>query len=194
MRAMRVACAVVSIFVATVAASVLPSLAQDKAPPNPLSPVSNILQTIAHNPEGWTRNMNGSYRQAESDILCPVQFRTFILGDVTGPSKDNPNILGVCHYSDGLGRTGAIRIRKYVAGWGSDISLAGNDRRLMSADAPPMLMRSSVDRRTGAYRLTVTTVRHGYLIDCSVAQIEHSVPKGDFPLYCTTIPSDGSAQ
>jgi hypothetical protein len=71
------------------------------------------------------------------------------------------------------------------------MSLAENDKRLMDGgpDAPPMLMRASVDRRTSAYRLTVTTVRNGYLVDCSVAQIEHSTPKGDFPLYCTTISS-----
>jgi hypothetical protein len=50
-----------------------------------------------------------------------------------------------------------------------------------------MLMRASTDKRTAASRLTVTIVRNGYLVDCSVAQIEHSRPKGDFPLYCTTL-------
>jgi hypothetical protein len=170
--------------------AVAPSLAQDKTPPNPLSPVSDVLQSLAHNPDGWTRNMNGSYKQAQSGVLCPVQFKTFSLGDVTGPSADNPNIVGTCRYSDGVGRTGSIRIRKYAEGWGSDETLASNDKQLMTggADAPPMLMRNSVDRRTGAHRLTVTTARNGYLIDCSVAQIEHSIPRGDFPLYCTTIP------
>lgn len=184
MRPVRFACAIASVL----AFSVLPSLAQDKAPPNPLAPVSDALQAIAHNPDGWTPNMNGSYRHAASGVLCPVQFQTFSLQAVTGPSKENPNVLGVCRYSDGVGRTGSIRVRNYVEGWGSNESIAANDKALMSPNPPPMLMRASTDRRTGASRLTVTTVRNGYLVDCSVAQIEHSIPKGDFPLYCTTIP------
>lgn len=164
----------------------LPSLAQDNAPPT--APISNVLQTIAHNPDGWTRNMDGSYKQAASGVLCPVQFKTFSLQEVTGPATDRPNILGVCRYTDGAGRMGSIRVRKYVEGWGSNESIAANDKDLMSPNPPPMLMRASVDHKTGASRLTVTTVRNGYLIDCSVAQIEHSRPRGDFPLYCTTIP------
>ncbi|HEY2034359.1 MAG TPA: hypothetical protein VGH02_11795 [Rhizomicrobium sp.] len=184
MRLVRVACAALPIL----AFSILPSLAQDQTPPNPLMPLSNALSKIANLPDGWTRNMDGSYRQADSGVLCPMQFKTFALDDVQGPSTDNPNIVGQCRYRDGNGRTGSIRIRKYVEGWGSDESLAANDKQLMGADAPPMLMRASVDHKTAASRLTVTTTRHGYLIDCSVAQIEHSIPKGDFPLYCTTIP------
>jgi hypothetical protein len=186
MRLVRLACAALPVLVF----SVLPSLAQDKAPPPPTQAISNILGKITNTPDGWSQNMDGSYRQAESGVLCPIQFKNFYLDNVTGPSKDNPNILGACRYSDGRGRTGAIRIRKYVEGWGSDLSLAANDKQLIDggADAPPMLMRSSVDRRTAASRLTVTTTRRGFLIDCSVAQIEHSIPKGDFPLYCTTIP------
>lgn len=186
MRLVRVACAALPVL----AFSILPSLAQDKAPPNPLSPVSNMLGKLTDTPDGWTKNLDGSYKQAESGVLCPFQFKRFELQDVRGPSTDNPNILGVCRYEDGNGRTGAIRIRKYVEGWGSDFSLADNDKRLMTggADAPPMLMRASIDHKTAASRLTVTTVRNGFLVDCSVAQIEHSIPKGDFPLYCTTIP------
>ncbi|HWA30261.1 MAG TPA: hypothetical protein VG867_04160 [Rhizomicrobium sp.] len=184
MRPVRFACAVASVL----AFSVLPSLAQDKTPPNPFSPVSDALQALAHNPDGWTRNMDGSYRQAASSVLCPISFQRFHLDDVFGPSKDNPNIVGLCRYTDGNGRVGSIRIRKYVEGWGSDMSIAENDKRLMSDDPPPMLMRASVDRKTAASRLTVTIARNGYLIDCSVAQIEHSIPRGDFPLYCTTIP------
>jgi hypothetical protein len=186
MRPVRFACAVVSVL----GFSVLPSLAQDKTPPNPLSPVSDVLSKITNSPDGWTKNLDGSYKQAESGVPCPVQFKQFDLEKVIGPSTDNPNILGVCRYSDDNGRTGAIRIRKYVEGWGSDLSLAENDKKLMAGgeDAPPMLMRSSVDRKTAASRLTVTTARRGYLVDCSVAQIEHSRPRGDFPLYCTTLP------
>lgn len=186
MRPVRFACAVASVL----AFSVLPSLAQDQAPPNPMSPVSNVLSKITNSPDGWTKNLDGSYKQAASGVLCPVQFKSFGLDDVRGPSADNPNILGVCRYHDGNGRSGSIRVRKYVEGWGSDQSLAENDKKLMDGgpDAPPMLMRASIDKRTAASRLTVTTVRNGYLIDCSVAQIEHSTPRGDFPLYCTTIP------
>jgi hypothetical protein len=186
MRLVRLACVALPVL----AFSVLPSLAQDKAPPPPTQPISNILSKITNTPKGWTQNLNGSYKQAESGVLCPVQFKNFTLEDVKGPSEKYPNILGTCRYEDGRGRTGAIRVRKYIEGWGSDLSRADNDKQLMAggADAPPMLMRSSVDRKTAASRLTVTTVRNGYLIDCSVAQIEHSTPKGDFPLYCTTIP------
>jgi hypothetical protein len=186
MRLVRVACAALPVL----AFSILPSLAQDKTPPNPLSPVSNVLSKITDSPDGWSKNLDGSYRQAASGVLCPFRFKHFELQDVYGPSTDRPNIIGVCRYEDGNGRTGSIRVRKYVEGWGSNQSIATNDKKLMAggADAPPMLMRASVDRRTAASRLTVTTVRNGYLIDCSVAQIEHSIPKGDFPLYCTTIP------
>lgn len=186
MRLVRVACTALPVL----AFSILPSLAQDQTPPNPLAPISNALSKIANLPDGWNRNMDGSYKQTETGVLCPFQFKRFELQDVRGPSTDNPNILGVCRYTDGNGRVGSIRIRKYVEGWGSDESLAANDKKLMSGgeDAPPMLMRASIDRKTAASRLTVTTTRRGYLIDCSVAQIERSTPRGDFPLYCTTIP------
>ncbi|HEY8947938.1 MAG TPA: hypothetical protein VIM56_03540 [Rhizomicrobium sp.] len=170
--------------------AVLPSVAQDKPTASPLSPVTNVLSKITNSPDGWTKNLDGSYRQAASGVLCPFQFKRFELENVSGPSTENPNIIGACRYHDGNGRSGSIRIRKYVEGWGSDQSLAENDKRLMDGgpDAPPMLMRASVDHKTAASRLTVTTVRNGYLIDCSVAQIERSTPRGDFPLYCTTIP------
>jgi hypothetical protein len=188
MRPVRFACAVASLL----AFSVLPSAAQDdgKTPPNPLMPVSKMLSKISNMPDGWSRNMNGSYRHAASGVLCPERFKTFGLDDVRGPSQKNSNIVGLCIYHDGNGRSGAIRIRKFVPDWGSDMSLAENDKKLMDGgpDAPPMLMRASTDKRTAASRLTVTIVRNGYLVDCSVAQIEHSRPKGDFPLYCTTLP------
>jgi hypothetical protein len=191
MRPVRFACAFACAVASVLALSVLPSLAQDqnKTPPNPLMPLSNVLSKISNLPDGWTRNMNGSYKQAASGVLCPMQFKNFGLDNVRGPSTDNPNILGVCIYHDGNGRSGAIRIRKFVPDWGSDMSLAVNDKKLMDGgpDAPPMLMRASTDKRTAASRLTVTIVRNGYLVDCSVAQIEHSRPKGDFPLYCTTL-------
>jgi hypothetical protein len=167
----------------------MPSLAQDAGGANPLSPVTSVLGKITNSPDGWSKNLDGSYKQAASGVLCPQRFKTFGLDDVRGPSADNPNILGLCIYHDGNGRSGAIRIRKFVPDWGSDMSLAENDKRLMDGgtDAPPMLMRASIDRRTAASRLTVTIVRNGFLVDCSVAQIEHSTPRGDFPLYCTTI-------
>ena len=163
----------------SMAISMTAALAQDsktqQTPPNPLSPVSGILSAVTNAPDGWTPNLDGSYRNAAANIACPKTFKDFTLNNVTGPAADSPNVLGACRYNDGEGRTGSIRIRKYQEGWGSDLSLASNDRR------------------TGASRLTVTTVRNGYLVDCSVAQIEHSMPKGDFPLYCTTIPTAAPA-
>jgi hypothetical protein len=187
MHPVRFACVVAS----ALALSVLPSVAQDagKTPPNPLAPVSDVLSKISHMPDGWSRSMDGSYKQAASGVLCPERFKTFGLDDVRGPSDKSPNIVGLCLYHDGNGRSGAIRIRKFVPDWGSDMSLAENDKKLVEGgpDAPPMLMRASVDKRTSASRLTVTVYRKGFLVDCSVAQIEHSRPKGDFPLYCTTL-------
>ncbi len=161
------------------------SLAAD----NPLSPISNALQAIANNPAGWTRNMDGSYRQAETGVLCPMEFKSFSLQGVTPPADAQAAVLGVCRYSDGAGRTGTIRVRRYPDAADMDAATAANDKSLMAPDAPPMLMRSSVDRQTGGTRLTVTIARKGFLVDCSVSQIEHNVPRGDFPLYCTTIPS-----
>jgi len=181
---MRLGRSIVAAYALLVVAST-PSLAD---PPNPLSPVTSVLQAITGTPVGWSRNLDGSYNHPQSGVLCPNSFKSFAFKELSPPSADNPNILGVCRYQDGEGRTGAIRVRKYVEGWGSDMSIADNDKALMAADAPPMLMRASVDRKTGASRLTVTTMRNGYLIDCSVAQIEHFRPRGDFPLYCTTIP------
>jgi len=163
--------------------------AQDK-PPSPFNAVTGLLQKVTDTPSGWSRNMDGSYKHPESGVLCPTYFKTFRFESITGPSDDAPNIVGNCHYRDGEGRSASIRIRTYVEGWGSDESTAANDKALMATDgsAPPMLMRASVDHKTAASRLTVTTMRNGYLIDCSVAQIEHNIPRGDFPLYCTTIP------
>jgi hypothetical protein len=174
---------------AVCAASILaaPSLAQEP-PASPLAPLSDIFQKVTNTPGGWTRNMDGSYKQSATGVLCPASFTSFTLDNVSGPSGDEPNIIGLCRYRDGEGRTGAIRIRKFVEGWGSDLSTSENDKALMEPDPPPMLMRASVDRKTAASRLTVTIARNGYLIDCSVAQIEHGRPPGDFPLYCTTIP------
>jgi len=163
--------------------------AQDK-PPTPFNAITGILQKVTDTPSGWSRNMDGSYKHPESGVLCPIYFKTFRFESITGPSDDAPNIVGNCHYRDAEGRSASIRIRTYVEGWGSDQSTAANDKALMAKDgsAPPMLMRASVDHKTAASRLTVTTMRNGYLIDCSVAQIGHDIPRGDFPLYCTTIP------
>jgi hypothetical protein len=165
-----------------------PALAQEQPPASPVAPLSDIFQKVANTPDGWTRNMDGSYKQAAAGVLCPASFISFRLESVEGPSADAPNVVGDCHYRDEQGRSGSIRVRKYVEGWGSDESTAANDKALMAPDPPPMLMRASVDRKTAASRLTVTIVRNGFLIDCSVAQIGHERPPGDFPLYCTTIP------
>jgi hypothetical protein len=158
-------------------------------PPNPLKPVSDVLQAITGQTNGWTRNMNGSYRQAESGVLCPIRFTSFHFDSLLSPAKDDSNVLGVCRYSDGAGRVGTIRVRKPGDVHDPDGTVAGNDKQLLATDgsAPPMLMRTSVDRKTGGSRLTVTVATNGFLVDCSVVQIEHHTPRGDFPLYCTTI-------
>jgi hypothetical protein len=160
------------------------SLAAD----SPLSPIGNVLQALTDNPAGWTRNMDGSYRQAETGVLCPKQFKSFSLQGLVAPSDAQPTVLGVCRYTDGEGRTGTIRVRRYPDD-GMDATTVANDKALMAPDAPPMLMRASVDRPSAGTRLTVTIARKGFMVDCSVVQVERDRPKGDFPLYCTTIPT-----
>lgn len=152
-------------------------------------PLSTVLSKIAGNvPDGWSRNMDGTYKQSESGVLCPKSFGGYNFVDMSGPSTETPNILGVCRYSDGQGRTGAIRIRRFVDGWGDNVSVVDNDKQLMSGpDAPPMLMRRSIDRGNGGARLTVTVVKNGLLVDCSVWQAEHETPDRSFPLYCSTL-------
>ena len=153
-------------------------------------PLSTMFSTLTGNsiPDGWSRNIDGSYKQTESGVLCPKQFQCYMLEGLTGPSPDAPNILGVCRYSDGAGRVGDIRIRRYVEGWGGDNeAMISNDKTLMGQDAPPMLMRHSVDRPSGGSRLTVTVVKNGLLVDCSVWQAEPTAPRRTFPLYCSAL-------
>jgi hypothetical protein len=159
-------------------------------PVTPLTPVTGVLQAVSGTPDGWTRNMDGSYKHPQSGVLCPMDFKNFRFDGFVAPSKDNSNVLGVCHYKDGEGRIGTIRVRQPGAVADPEGTIATNDKALLAdgGDAPPMLMRASVDRKTGGSRLTVTIARNGYLVDCSVVQIEHDTPRGDFPLYCTTIP------
>jgi len=164
------------------------SLADD-TPPNPLSPVGSVLSAVTGSPDGWTKNLDGSYRQAASNILCPNSFKGFSLRDVGGSSDPNSSVVGICHYSDDAGHFGSIRIRSYPDSGDIDAATVTNDKMLMAADAPPMLMRASNDRKTGNARLTVTIARGKYLVDCSVSQIGHDRPRSDFPLYCTTIPN-----
>jgi len=178
-------------FGAFVAAALLPvsiSFAAD-APSSPLSPVGSVLQAVTNSPEGWTKNMDGSFRHASTGVLCPADFKSFHIRDVVNPSDMPSSVLGICRYSDGEGRTGAIRIRSYPDSANMDAATVENDKLLMAPDAPPMLMRASVDRKTANSRLTVTIARKGFLVDCSVSEIGHDRPRGDFPLYCTTIPS-----
>lgn len=164
------------------------SLADD-TPPNPLSPVGSVLSAVTGTPDGWTKNLDGSYRQAASNILCPDEFKGFTLQGVGGASEPNSSVVGVCRYTDDAGHSGSIRIRSYPDSSDIDAATAANDKKLMDANPPPMLMRDSFDRRTGNARLTVTIARNKYLVDCSVAQIGHERPRSDFPLYCTTVPS-----
>ncbi len=161
-----------------------------QTPVTPLTPVTAVLQVVSGTPDGWSRNMDGSYKHPASGVLCPTSFKEFQFDGFTAPAKDDTNVLGICHYKDGAGRVGTIRVRRPGPVTDPNGTVAENDKALLAdgGDAPPMLMRSSLDRKTGGARLTVTIARNGFLVDCSVAQIEHNIPRGDFPLYCTTIP------
>jgi len=154
-------------------------------------PLSTLISNLTGNslPAGWSRNLDGSFKQSDSGVLCPKTFQGYTMDNLIGPSPDRPNILGVCVYTDGAGRTGAIRVRKYLEGWGDDEATAENDKKLMATDgtAPPMLMRTGISRRTGGGRVTVTVDRSGYLVDCSVTQLGHETPDRAFALYCSTL-------
>lgn len=175
---------IVGLFVGSVCCLAVPAFAQ------PTAPLSGLMSTLAGDvPQGWSRNMDGSYKQAESGVLCPKSFKGFYFKTMEGPSKDSPDLLGTCMYSDGAGRIGSIRIRRYD-GHSDAGPLADNDKLLMAKDnPPPMLLHTGIDRSNGGGRATATVVRNGLLVDCSVWHAEHSVPKSDFLLYCTTIPS-----
>lgn len=152
-------------------------------------PLTGLLESLAGNPpDGWSRNMDGSYKQAESGVLCPKSFKSFAFKSIDGPVKDNPDQLGTCLYSGPAGRVGSVRVRRYAAS--GDGPLAANDKTLMAKDgtAPPLLMHAGIDRKNGGGRVTATVVRNGLLVDCSVWQPEHSAPKSDFLLYCTALP------
>jgi hypothetical protein len=177
----------VAISILTLTLSLSGAMAADT--PNPLTPVAGVLGAISGAPDGWTRNMDGAYKHSASGVLCPLDFKNFHFDGFVAPKQDT-NVLGICRYRDGAGRVGTIRVRQPGPVTDPDGVVAANDKALLAdgEDAPPMLMRASVDRRTGGSRLTVTIARNGFLVDCSVVQIEHNTPRGDFPLYCTTIP------
>jgi hypothetical protein len=161
---------------------------QPQSPPPPTGPVSNLLTTITSMPPGWTRNMDGAYRQSEADVLCPKAFKSFGFQRFQPPESDRPDVLGTCYYTGDTGRIGSIRVRRY-SGEGDKGQLAANDKALMAKDgrAPPLLLHTGTDRKNGGGRATATVARNGLLVDCSVWQAEHSVPKSDFLLYCTTL-------
>jgi hypothetical protein len=138
-------------------------------------------------PPGWTRNMDGSYRQAQADVRCPMNFKSFNFQRFQPSDTDRPDVLGICYYGDGTGRVGSIRIRNYKGSNDKSV-LAENDKLLMAKDgAPPLLLHTGIDSKTGGGRATATVSRNGLLVDCSVWQPEHSVPRSDFLLYCTTL-------
>ena len=164
------------------------SMAADQI--TPFTPVTTVLQAVSGVPDGWSRNMDGAYKHPASGVLCPIDFKSFHFDGFVAPTTQDANVLGICHYKDGAGRFGTIRVRQPGPVTDPDGTVAANDKALLADGdgAPPMLMRSSTDRKTGGSRLTVTIARNGFLVDCSVVQIEHNIPSGDFPLYCTTIP------
>ncbi|HTK79655.1 MAG TPA: hypothetical protein VL286_04370, partial [Rhizomicrobium sp.] len=143
----------------------------------PTAPLSGIMSTLAGDvPQGWSRNMDGSYKHAASGVLCPKDFKGFVFRRAEGPSKENPDVLGTCYYSGDSGRIGTIRIRHYAGGETGPLS--DNDKLLMAKDAaPPMLLHAGIDRANGGGRATATVVRNGLLVDCSVWQPEHSTPR-----------------
>ncbi len=138
-------------------------------------------------PAGWIRNLNGAYKETEADVVCPLGFAGYSFTRIEGPTGTNPEMLGTCFYSDGLGRVGTIRVRRYVKS-DDPHALAANDKLLMKTDgtAPPVLLHSGMDRKGGS-RMTATVLRHGLLVDCSVWQPEHEVPRSAFPNYCTSL-------
>jgi hypothetical protein len=153
-------------------------------PPNPLS---TILTKLTDMPPGWTRNMDGSYRQAQADVRCPMNFKSFNFQRFQPLDTERPDVLGICYYGDGTGRVGSIRVRSYKGSSDKSV-LAENDKLLMAKDgAPPLLLHTGIDSKTGGGRSTATVSRNGLLVDCSVWQPEHSVPRSDFLLYCTTL-------
>ena len=138
-------------------------------------------------PVGWDRNLDGSYKQAESGVLCPRSFGGFGFTRIEGPASNTPNVLGTCFYSDGQGRVGTLRVRRYDSK-NDQRALAANDKALMATDgtAPRILLHSGIDHNGGS-RVTATVARRGLLVDCSVWQAEHETPRSGFPGYCTTL-------
>jgi hypothetical protein len=160
------------------------SAASAPPPPNPLS---TILTKLTDMPPGWTRNMDGSYRQAQADVRCPMNFKSFNFQRFQPSDVGRPDVLGICYYGDGTGRVGSIRVRNYKGSNDKSV-LAENDKLLMAkGGAPPLLLHTGIDSKTGGGRATATVSRNGLLVDCSVWQPEHSVPRSDFLLYCTTL-------
>jgi hypothetical protein len=160
--------------------------AASPAPPPP-NPLSTVLGKITGTPAGWSRNLDGSYTQAQANVRCPVTFKSFNFQRFQPSDADRPDVQGICYYADGNGRIGSIRVRSYKGSNDKSV-LAENDKLLMAKDgAPPILLHTGGDSRNGGGRATATVSRNGLLVDCSVWQPEHGVPKSDFLLYCTTL-------
>ncbi|HEX3944800.1 MAG TPA: hypothetical protein VHW69_12005 [Rhizomicrobium sp.] len=165
----------------------VPAAGSNSAASPPPNPLSTILTKLTDMPPGWTRNMDGSYRQAQADVRCPMNFKSFNFQRFQPLDTDRPDVLGICYYGDGTGRVGSIRVRSYKGSNDKSV-LAENDKLLMAKDgAPPLLLHTGIDSKTGGGRSTATVSRNGLLVDCSVWQPEHSVPRSDFLLYCTTL-------
>lgn len=155
-------------------------------PVPPANPLSTVLGSVTGTPAGWSRNLDGSYTHAQANVRCPMTFKSFNFQRFQPTDADRPDVLGICYYTDGNGRIGSIRVRSYK-GSNDKSALAENDKLLMAKDgAPPILLHTGMDRNGGG-RATATISRNGLLVDCSVWQPEHNVPKSDFLLYCTTL-------
>ncbi|HEX3651504.1 MAG TPA: hypothetical protein VHU18_01630 [Rhizomicrobium sp.] len=168
------------------ASSQLPPAAGSATAPPPANPLSTVLGKITGTPAGWSRNLDGSYTQAQANVRCPMTFKSFNFQRFQPTDSERPDVLGICYYGDGNGRIGSIRVRSYKGSSDKSV-LAENDKLLMAKDgAPPILLHTGMDRNGGG-RATASVARSGLLVDCSVWQPEHSVPKSDFLLYCTTL-------
>src|ERR1700743_1158403 len=89
---MRLRSVAISVFALTLSGAVS-GMAADAPAINPLTPVTPVLQTVSGVPDGWSRNMDGSYKHPASGVLCPIDFKDFHFDGFTPPAKDDSNVL-----------------------------------------------------------------------------------------------------
>ena len=139
-----------------------------------ISPSEAVEDTV---PEGWVLGTDGTYSHGESGVTCAPTIEKFALQKLDGPAE--PNILGICEYSDADGRRGEIRVRRYISGVGETPLAIKNDRVLMGdegATGLPTGAKLMAAARAGpgpqiegepTIRNVYTFAQHGLLIDCA---------------------------